>query len=88
MAAAAGRKAGEESRREHFALADAHQVHERRERLGVQEARRAAQDNERVPVVSLGRAQGHPGEAEHRQDVGVVPLERHGEREHVDVGDG
>ncbi len=87
-AAAAGREAVEESRREHFAVACAHQVHERRKRLGVQEARRAAEDDERMPVVSFGRSQGHPGEAKHRQDVGVVPFERHGEREHVDVGDG
>ena len=86
--AAAGGQTGDQGGRQHLALADAHQVHERRERLGVQEARRAAEDDERVPVVSFGRTHRQPGEPEHRQDVGVVPLERHGERERVEVGDG
>ena len=73
---------------QHLALAGAYHVDERRQRFGIEEGDRPAEHHERMPPRALGRTQRHAREPEHRQDIGVVPLERDGEREDVHVEDG
>ena len=60
-------------------------VGEQGQRLGVHEGHGAADDDERIARGAIGRAHRHAGQPQHRQDVRVVPLERHRERDDVEV---
>ena len=44
-------------------------------------------DDERMAVGALGRVARHAGQPQQREDVHVVPLEGHGERDDVEVAD-
>ena len=69
-----------------LALAHGDQVGEGRQRLGVQEHRRAAQEHERDRVgPRSSAAQRDAGEAQHLEHVQVVVLERDREGQHVEV---
>ena len=59
-----------------------------RERLGIHERHRAADDDQRVVLRARLRAHRHSRQAQHGDDVGVVPFEGDGEGEHVEVADG
>ncbi len=76
-----------ERRDEHLALPGGDNVRERRERFGVDEGHRAADDDQRVPRSAIGGAQRDARQPQQRQDVHVVPLEGHGEREDIELAD-
>ena len=70
---------------QHLALAGRHHVGERRERFGVDEGHRPADDDQRVAGAPLRGVERQPGQAQEADEVGVVPFERDREREHVEV---
>jgi hypothetical protein len=69
-----------------LALADDDEVHERRDRLRVRERAHPAHQHERVVRAAVGRAQRDAGHVQQPQDVDVVPLVRHREADHLEVG--
>jgi len=76
------------TRHEHLAFSGGDDVGERRERLGVHERHGAADHDQRMTLVSLRRISRDSGEPHQRQNVDVVPLEGHREREHVELAHG
>ena len=68
-----------------FAFACRNHVGEQRQRLRVHERHGAANHDKGIASGAIGRAHRHAREAEHRQDVRVVPLERDRERDDVEV---
>jgi hypothetical protein len=92
-AAAAGRRdptpleRREQRRDQRLAFAGGDHVGKERKRLRVHERHRAADHHQRIVVRALVGAQGDAGEPQDRQDVRVVPLERHREGENVEVAD-
>ena len=77
----------QQGRHERFAFAGGNHVGEQGERLRVHEGYRAADQHQRMAVGPLLGAQRQPGQSQQGEDVGVVPLERDGEREDVEVVD-
>ncbi len=75
----------DERRHEQLGFAGGDDVREGRQRLRIHERHGAADDHERVERVPAGGARLESGQAQHRQNVRVVPLERHGEGEDVEV---
>ena len=74
------------SRQHLLGLADQEEIDEVGERLGIEEGRRPAGDDERRVVAARGRgASGDAGEREAVEHVEVVGLERDREREDVEV---
>ena len=88
LAAGGGGDCGHQFGDEHFAFTGGDDISEQRERFGVDEGDGAADQDERMAWRSFFRVGGHPRQAEHGDDVGVVPLEGDGEGEDVEVGDG
>ena len=74
--------------REHFAFAGGNHVGKGGQRLGVHERHGAADHDERVARGPPLGTDGNSRQAQHRDDVRVVPFERHREGEHVEVADG
>ena len=74
-----------DGRNEHLAFARGNDVRKRRQRLRVHERHGAADDDERMALRPFRRVSRHAGEPQQREDVDVVPFERHGKREHVEV---
>ena len=72
-------------RHDRLALAHRDEVGERRERLRVQEHRRAAQDHQRIARAAVLRAQRDAREPQHLQHVQVVVLEGNRESDRVEV---
>ena len=68
-----------------FALSGRDHVGKRRERLGIDERHRPADDDQRVASVALDRASRNAGEAQEGENVHVVPFEGDRKREHIEV---
>ena len=75
----------DERRNQRLALARRNHVGKERQRLGVDEGHRAANHHQRIVMRALLGTQRNAGQPQQREDVGVVPLERHRERHHVEV---
>ena len=72
-------------RDEHFTLADRDHIREGREWLGIEEGGGAADQNERVAATAVLRTQRNPGHPQHLDDVEIVVLEGHRERDDIEV---
>jgi hypothetical protein len=81
------REGAVERRHQRLALAGSDHIGERRQRFGIDEGYSAANDDERMARGALDRVARHAGEAEEREDVDVVPFERDGKRDDVEVPD-
>ncbi len=76
-------------RHQHLALTGGDHVGKQRERLGIDEGHGAAQHDQGVASrLSFGGVDRHARQSQQRQHVRVVPLERHRQREDVEVPDG
>jgi len=75
----------EQRRNQRLTFASGNDVGKQGERLGVDERHRAANHHQRVVVCPSLGARGNACEPQHRQHVGVVPLERHREGQDVEV---
>ena len=78
-------KRAQQRRNQLLSFACRNHVGEHREGFRVDEGDRAADDDERVAGSAIRRSYLQAGETEHRQNVRVVPFERHGERDDVEV---
>ena len=72
---------------QHLAFPCRDDVGKRRQRLGIDECHRAADEHQRMVRVAFGSVSRDTGQPEKRQDVHVVPFERHGERDDVELAD-
>ena len=88
LAAQAFPKHGNQVGHEHLALAGGNHVGEGRQRLGIHERHGAADDDQRVPRAPRDGPRRQAGQPQHRDDVGVVPLEGDRERQDVEIRDG
>jgi hypothetical protein len=77
---------GQQRRDERFAFPGGDDVGKQRQRLRVHERHRAADHHERMTGVPVRSARGQSRQPQQRQHIRVVPLERHREREDVEVG--
>jgi hypothetical protein len=75
----------EQSRDEHFAFACRDDIGKRGQRFGIHERDGASDDDKRIASGPICRPHRNTRKAQHRQDVGVVPLERDRERDDVEV---
>ncbi len=75
----------DERRNQRLALARGDHVGKQRQRLGIHEGHRAANHHQRIVMRALLGAERNAGQPQQGEDVGVVPLERHRERHHVEV---
>ena len=73
---------------EQLPFAGGDDVGKHRERFRIHEGHGAANHHERMPRIPVRGARRQTREAQERHDIRVVPLERHGKREHVEVRDG
>ena len=76
-----------DGRNEHLAFARGNDVRKRRQRLRVHERHGAADDDERMALRPFRRVSRHAGEPQQREDVDVVPFERHRKRDDVEFPD-
>ncbi len=84
--AGAGRlERAHEIRDQRFAFTGGDDVGERRERFGVHEGDRTADDDQGMPSRPLAGIVRQSGQAQHRHDVRIVPLERHRERQDIEL---
>ena len=74
-------------RHEDLAFARRDGVGERCQRLRIHEGHRAADDDQGMAGGALGGPARNAGEAQQREHVDIVPLERHRERHDVEVAD-
>ena len=76
-----------ESGDQRFALAGSDDVGERRKGFGIDERHRSADHDKRVTLAPLGRIARDAGQAQQREHIDVVPLERHREGDDVKIAD-
>ena len=77
----------EQRRDERLAFPNGDDVGKQRQRLGVHEGDGTADHHQRIVMCALLGTGRDAGQPQHREHVGVVPLERHRERQDVEVAD-
>ena len=76
----------EQGRDENFTFADADDVNELGDRLRIEKGRRAAHHHKRMPFVAVGGAHRQLCQAQQLGDVEIVGFKRHGDGQHIEVG--
>ena len=77
----------QQGRDEDFAFADADDVDKFSDRLRVEERRRAAHDDERMPLVALRGAYRNLRQAQQLGNVEIIGFKRNRDGQNVEVGD-